>query len=66
MRRLGRVSGGKRSGGVVLVAIERSGGREVFWGPFGSIDEVIKFCELSSAVVSVVQLSSPESGLVGV
>lgn len=56
MRRWGRV----RSGGVLLVGVERVESGEVFWGPFGSIDEVIRFCELSGRVVSVVRLSVPD------
>ena len=56
MRRWGRV---RSDVGVRLVAVERLAGGEVFWGPFLSVDEVIRFCELSGAVVSVVELSDP-------
>lgn len=64
MRRLfGGVRGGVSSGGVLLVAVERVGSGERFWGPFGDIDEVIRFCEAGSLVVTVVPLVDP--GVVG-
>ena len=42
-----------------LIAIERIGHVETFWGPLSSLDEVFEFCEATGAVVSVDTLQPP-------
>lgn len=42
-----------------LVAVERIGHVETFWGPFSSIDEVFEFCEATGAVVTVATMEPP-------
>jgi hypothetical protein len=44
---------------VPLVAVERVGSVDRFWGPFADVDDVVRFCRERGCVVSVSLLYAP-------
>lgn len=44
---------------VSLVAVERVGSADLYWGPFCDIEDVVTFCRERNCVVTVAVLNVP-------